>query len=79
MGLADDKKERIASEDPATKTNSAIVSEVRGILRRNLPQLFSQNDEELTVEVTNEPFIDDFMNVMEIACSVRGKGNSSPE
>ena len=54
ISIPEDKKERIASEDPASRTNSAIVSEVRGFLRKNLPELFKQNDEELKIDITKD-------------------------
>lgn len=69
LGLSADKKERIAAEHHASKTNSAIVSEVRGFLRKNLPSMFESK--KVSVEVLDEPLIDDFMNVIEVMCAVR--------
>ena len=63
----------------ASKTNSAIVSEVRATLRKKLPEIFEkqmagdakEEEEKIAVEVLPEPLIDDFLNVMEIACTVK--------
>ena len=40
LGLQEDKKERISTVHYASKTNSAIVSEVRATLRKKLPEFF---------------------------------------
>ena len=69
-GMDDGKKERIASEDPASKTNSAIVSEVRALLRRKLPLIYSEEDG-ANIEVMKDPLTDDFMNVIEVASSIK--------
>ena len=72
VGLSEDKRERIASEHPAAKTNTAIVGEVRAFLRKNLPAMFEgEEGQETNVEVMKGPLTDDFLNVIEIACSVR--------
>ena len=71
-GLPEDKRDRISAEHYASKTNTAIVGEVRAFLRKNMPAMFkAENIEETTVEVLHEPLIDDFLNVIEIPCVIR--------
>ena len=67
VGLSESKKELIASENPCSKTPQAVVAEVRSFLKQNLPAMFEDSE----VDVIKEPLIDDYCNVIEIACSVR--------
>jgi len=77
INLSDDKKDQIVSEDPASKSNTAAVQEVRAFLRKNLTEMFSEQ-KDVEVEVIQEPFVDDFLNSMEVACSIRSPTEDGP-
>lgn len=67
VSLTDGRKELIQSENPASKTPTEIVAEVRAFLKNNVPEKFGEAD----VTVIDEPFSDDYFNVVEVACAIR--------
>lgn len=67
----------IVAEDPASKSNSAAAGEIRTFLRRHLKEMFSEI-EDVEVEIINEPFVDDFMNTIEVACAVKCPREDGP-
>ena len=70
------RSELIIAEDPASKTNKQAIQEVRSILKHNLPDMFGSGS---TVEVVDQPLVDDFMNLIEVACSVKPSSASSED
>ena len=76
--MSDGKKEQILSDDPASKSNSAAVQEIRGFLRKNLVTNASENSS-LTVELEPAVFNDEFLNSIEVALSVRQQSQDSTE
>jgi hypothetical protein len=63
--LSIEKRELILNEDPASKTAKHVVDEVRSIFKRCL------NVDKDLHEVLDQPLSDDFLNLIEIACSIK--------
>ena len=68
------RREMILNDDPASKTGKHTINEVRSIFKRCL------NIDKDMHEMVDKPLSDDFLNLIEIACSVKPHAaNVEPE
>jgi len=58
-------REYLLNKDPATKSTPLLVQQARAIVKKHLPVITGIDD----LEVVKDPLSDDFMNLVEVACS----------